>query len=467
MDATDLAFAGLAGQAGLLRAGEVSASELTELCLARIEALDPELNAFRVVLGEQAMAEAASAQERLRAGDPAPLLGVPVAVKDNVDVAGQLTAHGTGAVTRPAAADSEVVRRLRVAGAVIVGKTNMSELAAWGHMTETAAWGITRNPWAPDRSPGGSSGGSAAAVAAGLVPAALGSDGGGSIRVPSAFCGLFGLKPQRARITMGPDADHWHGLTVFGGIARSVLDSALFDDAIAGPAAGDRHRAPPSAGSFADAARREPPPLRVGVSTRPTAPARVGPAARVAVASTAELLGALGHRVQEAHPRYGELVTEIVPRYLAGVHDDAARLDEPVRLEPRTQALARLGARVRGRPLTRSLAREAGVAARLGKLFRDHDVLLTPVTARQPPRADRWRGRGALVSVESMRPYICFTMVWNHTGQPAAAVPAGFDEEGLPVAVQLVGRAGEETTLISLAAQLEAARPWTARRPAV
>jgi amidase len=465
VEATELAFAGAARQAELLRSGEVSARELTELHLSRIDELDPRVNAFRVVLAEQAIDEADRAQERLQADEPGPLLGVPVAVKDNVDVAGELTTHGTGAVTEPAAADSEVVRRLRAAGAVIVGKTTLPELAMWGQITETATWGVTRNPWNLERSPGGSSGGSAAAVAAGLVPVALGSDGGASIRVPAALCGLFGLKPQRGRISLMPDPDHWHGLTVFGGLARSVLDAALFDDAVMGPADGDSHSPPPPESSFAEAARREPPRLRIAVSTKSTLPVRPNPEAIAAVESTAELLRALGHEVRERNPRYGQLLPDIMPRYLAGVCDDAARTQEPERLERRTRSFARLGGRLHGRALARAIRREAKVAARIGTVFDDHDLLLTPVTAKPAPRADAWRGKGAFATFDGGRPFVCYTAVWNYTGQPAAAVPAGFDSEGLPLAVQLVGPPNAETTLISLAAQLEVARPWAQARP--
>src|SRR5436190_5576319 len=219
----DLAFAGLAGQADLVRAGAVSPRGLVELCLERIGRLDGALNAFRVVVAERALAEA----ERPRDG---PLRGVPVAVKDDVDVAGELTTHGTGAVRRPARADAEVVRRLRGAGAIVIGKTNLPELALWGAFTESATWGRTANPWDTTRSPGGSSGGSAAAVAAGLVGGALGSDGGASVRVPAACCGLFGLKPERGRIPTAPHAERWHGLMMYGPLTRTVLDAGLLLD---------------------------------------------------------------------------------------------------------------------------------------------------------------------------------------------------------------------------------------------
>src|SRR4029077_251356 len=199
MDATDLAYAGAARQARLIAAGEVSAREVVRATLDRIDRLDPQLNAYRVVFAERALAEADQADARRRAGDSRPLLGVPVAIKDDTDVAGEATARGTDASDlTPRPRDAEVVRRLRAAGAVVVGKTNVPELMIWP-FTETPSFGVTRNPWALDRTPGGSSGGSGAAAAAGLCGVALGTDGAGSIRIPAAFCGLFGLKPQSGR----------------------------------------------------------------------------------------------------------------------------------------------------------------------------------------------------------------------------------------------------------------------------
>ena len=195
----EAAFAGIAGQVELMRRGDVSARDLADLALARIAALDPQLNAFGVVLADRALTAADEADRRRAAGEDGPLLGVPIAVKDEIDIAGHLTSRGTDAFTAPAASDAEVVRRLRAAGAVIVGKTTMPELGLWP-FTESVTWGVTRNPWDTGRTPGGSSGGSAAAVAAGIVPAALAADGAGSIRIPAACTGLFGLKPQRGRV---------------------------------------------------------------------------------------------------------------------------------------------------------------------------------------------------------------------------------------------------------------------------
>src|SRR5215210_1796026 len=229
MDRDELAFAGVARQADLIRSGEVSSRELVTLYLERIERLDPQLNAFRKVMDERALADAQQADGRRGAGDERPLLGVPIAVKDVEDVTGEITTWGTAANFTPASQDSEFVGRLRAAGAVVIGKTNLPELAIMGD-TEGPSFGITRNPWDTDRSAGGSSGGSAAAVAAGLVPAATASDGLGSIRIPAANCGVVGLKPQRDRIPLTPVAEHWFGLSVVGFEARRVSDTALLMD---------------------------------------------------------------------------------------------------------------------------------------------------------------------------------------------------------------------------------------------
>jgi amidase len=462
--AEELAFAGLAEQAELVRRGEVSSRELTELSVTRIERLEPQLNAFRTVLAERALDEAGRADERRAGGEQAPLLGVPIAVKDNVDVAGEVTAHGTGAYEGAAIDDSALVRRLREAGAVIVGKTNLPELAIWP-FTESETWGITRNPWDPARSPGGSSGGSAAAVASGMVPVAHASDGGGSIRIPAACCGLFGLKAQRGRVSMMPDAEHWYGLSVFGCVSRTVLDSAIFYDVVRGHVDGDAHVAPEPPTSFAEAARTAPGKLRIAFSTKPIQPGPVAAAVKKAVHDTAELLRSLGHDVRERNPSWGFQLPAFLPRYLAGIRDDAARIAHPERLEARTRRLVSFGERLRKRPLRRALASERKHAERLGALFAEFDVLITPTLARLPVAAGRWHGKGAFTTINGIARYVPFTTPWNVTGQPAAAVPAGFSEEGLPLSVQLVGRPAGETTLLSIAAQLEAERPWADRRP--
>jgi amidase len=464
--AEDVAFAGAAEQAGLVRSGEVSSRELTELAIERIARLDLQLNAFRVVFAERAIEEAERADQRRASGEDASLLGVPIAVKDNVDVTGEVTTHGTTAYGGAAIDDAHIVRRLREAGAVIVGKTNLPELAIWP-FTESEGWGITRNPWDPARSPGGSSGGAAAAVASGMVSVAHASDGGGSIRIPAACCGLFGLKPQRGRVSLMPDAEHWYGLSVFGCVSRTVGDTALFLDVVRGHVDGDAHTVPEPPTSFVEAAGTPPGRLRIAFSTKPIAPGPVADEVKKAVHDTADVLRSLGHDVREQDPSWGFQLPSFLPRYLAGIRDDANRMAHPERLEQRTRRLAGFGERLRKRPLRSALRAEQKHARRLGALFEDFDVLMTPTMARLPVEADRWRGKGTVATIAGVARYVPFTTPWNLTGQPAAAVPAGFAPEGLPLSVQLVGRPADETTLLSLSAQLEAERPWTDRRPPV
>jgi amidase len=347
---------------------------------------------------------------------------------------------------------------------VVIGKTNLPELALWGQLTESRTWGATRNPWDRGRSPGGSSGGSAAAVAAGLAAGALGSDGGASIRVPAACCGLFGLKPQRGRVSLMPDAEHWLGLTHFGLLTRGVLDAALLLDVLHGQAPGDADTPRSPEQAYVDAARTTPAQLRITVSTKPILPAKPGAAALDTIDSTTQLLRALGHQVREHDPDYGDLRPFIVPRYAHGAWLDAQRLERHAELERRTRGMVRLGS-VMGRLARRSRAKEAARVARINTVFDDHDVLMTPVTASPPPAVGRFEGKGALRTFFGGTPLVCYTAVWNFTGQPAASVPAGFDDEGLPRAVQLVARPNDEATLFALAAQIEAARPGPSERP--
>ena len=467
MDKLELAFAGLARQAALIRAGEVSSRELVELYLERIERLDPQLNSYRVVSAERALIEADQADARRRSDGDRPLLGVPVAVKDNVDVTGEVTTHGTNAFGPPAEQDAEIVRRLRAAGAVIIGKTLLPELAVFP-WTESATYGATRNPWDPQRTTGGSSGGSAAAVAAGLAAAAMASDGGGSIRVPAACCGLFGLKPQRGRISLMPDSEHWHGLSVFGSVTRTVEDSALWLDAVSGRADGDAEAARPPDEPFAEAARRQPGRLRVAVSVAMgPPPVKVDPEVRRAVDETAELLRSLGHTVERRDPKYGFLQPLFIPRWLRGIHDDARRLPHPERLERRIRRLAAAGGLVSVDRVARARAAEPGFTERVGEVFRDFDVLLTPTMPTPPWPILRNEGKGPVMATMAAADVVPYTTPWNVTGQPAASVPAGFTSDGLPLAVQIVGRAHDEGTILSLAAQIESERPWADRRPAL
>jgi amidase len=467
MEPADLAYAGIARQAQLIRDREVSSVELVGVYLERIARLNPVLNAFRTVLDERVRLEAKQADARLAGGDTRPLLGVPIAVKDDIDVAGVPTRYGTNANERPVQHDAEVVRRLREAGAVIIGKTNVPELMMWP-FTETATWGATRNPWDLQRSPGGSSGGTGAAVAAGLVGAALGSDGAGSIRIPAAWCGLFGLKPQRGRVSLAPRPRAWHGLSVTGVLTRRVADTALFHDVASGTTEIDEDRAPAPEGTFSEAASRPPGRLRIAYSAKipPGVISKLDGDAGRAFEQTVELLRSLGHELVERAPAYGaDGIPTVIVRYLRGIYDDHRALEHPHRTERRTRAMARIGGLLPRGALQWSLANERSFAGRLNEVFADHDVVLTPATATPPPKIGQLQGRGALWTLNAVAGWVPFNGVWNVTGQPAASVPAGFGADGLPRAVQLVGREGDETTLLALAAQLEAERPWEQERP--
>lgn len=462
MDTTDLAFAGAAEQARMLVAGTITAPALLELYLDRIARVDREVRAYRVVLADTARAEARAAQERLNAGERLPLLGVPLAIKDDVDVADEFTCYGSSAYGLPPTADAEVVRRLREAGAVILGKTSVPELMLWP-FTETVAFGATRNPWDLDRTPGGSSGGSAAAVAAGLAPMALGSDGAGSIRIPSTWCGLYGIKPQRDRVPMAPHDDAWRGMSANGPIARTVEDAALFLDVT------NTGKAP--RGGFVAAAARKPKRLRIALSAKMPSgvPGRVGRAQQRTLDGAESLLRELGHEVFWRDPDYPAWAVygHVLPRMWRGVYDDVQTLPHPERLEPRTRAVARLGGLISDRQIARIRAAEPALAARVQSIFDDVDVLITPGTAAGPSRIGQYQHRGGISTLALAAARVPFNAIFNATGQPAAVVPWGLDAEGVPLSLQLVGRPSDEATLLSLSHQIEMARPWAGRRPPV
>jgi amidase len=464
MNLADLSAADLARR---IAAGEATSAEAVEASLERIERRNPGVNAFSVVLADQARADAALLDARRAEGEPiGPLHGVPVAIKEEIDVAGCVTTYGGRGNSTPAAEDGEVVRRLRQAGAVVVGKTRMPEFGQWP-FTESVDGGLTRNPWDRTRTPGGSSGGSAAAVALGMVPVAIGGDGGGSIRIPAACCGLFGLKPTRGRVTSHPLPHLWWALGTSGPLSRTVLDSALVYDVIRGNVSTDRFTAAEPSTSFIAAAGSEPGPLRIGWSTRPVTRG-VRPAREhvVAVEETARLLAGLGHEVRQVEPHYPDPTAAFVPQFFGGVRTEADDVEHFDRLEKRTRQVYRLGSWVTPRLIDKAMAAGVRVSEKANRVFAGLpgqgavDVLLTPTIGPRPRSVGALSRGGPVSAALKSTPMIAWTALWNVTGNPAASVPAGLGSDGLPLAVQLVGRMGDETTLLSVAAQLERARPW-------
>lgn len=460
--ADELAFAGPAALADLVRRRELRPREVVELFLRRIDSIDPRLNAFRVTLADEALAAADAAE-----GSGGRLVGVPVAIKDEMGVAGQAVTRGSRSYGPPESADAEIVRRLRAAGAIPIGITNVPELMIFP-WTASAANGVTRNPWNPVRTPGGSSGGSAAAVAAGMAPCATAADGGGSIRIPAACCGLVGMKPTRGRVSLRPAGDSWLGLTVFGALARTVADSALLLDAIHGALPDDAHAAPPFGGSYLKAASTPPPRLRIAVSRKlpPGSVARLSLDQRGAFERTATLLSELGHEVVERAPSYGAAGIEFVQMWMRGIYEEARHVPDHAKLERSTRQLVAAGRRlVPDRRRKALLAGREARTARVLELWQEVDVLMMPVLASTAIAAEGAYAKSAPVAFERSSRFMPFNPVFNLTGQPSIALPAGFGADGLPLSVQLIGGLGAEDLLYSLAGQIEAARPWAQHRP--
>jgi amidase len=445
----DLCALSAVEMARLVRAGQVSPAELITAHLDRIAERDPAISAFQAVRAEKALAEATELAERADLAD-LPLAGVPVAVKDNVDVAGEPTRMGSAATSPdPAAADDELVTRLRAAGCVIIGKTQLPELAIWP-FTEPSAFPATRNPWDRSRTPGGSTGGGAAAVAAGMAALALGSDGGGSIRIPAACCGLFGIKPGPGLVPIaGPHAVHWFGLTACGPLARTVSDAALMLDVLAGTT-GFREPHPPHA------------PLRIAYSARhPITGVKIAPAVKAALDDAAGLLRGAGHELVQASPTYSPaLGLRFNNRWLAGIAQDAHGLNASA-LEANTRQMARLGNRLARR--VRPAAADP-FTAQMARWFTGYDILMTPTLTKAPFPVGKWTGKGWLATMLGVAGWI-YTPQWNIAGLPAASVPFGRDADGLPIGIQLIGPAGTDSVLLSLAAQIEQLHPWQQLAP--
>lgn len=447
--------------------GRVTSTQLVEQALAHIDATQPTLNAFRIVRSEEARTEAAEADQRLAAGERLPLLGVPIAIKDDVDLAEHPTSFGCPGPFAPKAQDCEMVRRLRAAGAIVVGKTNTPEVGLYP-FTEGSAFGATRNPWSLDHTPGGSSGGSASAVAAGIVPAAVGSDGAGSVRIPAAWCHLVGIKPQRGRISTWPDLESFNGLTCIGPLTRTVADAALMLDVLSGSHPDDLHAPLPPSEPFSEGVTREPRPLRIALSTRHPfsgAPVRLHHEIDAAMQRIGKVLGELGHAVTEHHPRYGLMGLTLVARGESGVHEWVKGVPDRSLLDARTRSTAQLGGTLSKTVLPFARRLEARFHRRVGSLFHHHDVLIAPTSASAPLPVGKTAGLSSFATQQVIAGACPYAWPWNVLGWPGVNVPAGLTEDGLPIGVQLLGPANSEPLLLSLAAQLERVERWHERVP--
>jgi amidase len=430
--------------AAAVRAGEVTAGEVVAGHLDRIARLNAELGAFVRIRAAEAAAEAQAVDARADRAE-LPLAGVPVAVKDCVPVTGEPMSCGSAAFSRvPQGHDHPVVARLRAAGAVVVGLTNLPELAIYPFTD--SVYGIARNPWDPRRTPGGSSGGAAAAVASAMVPLAHGTDGLGSVRIPAAACGLFGIKPGTGVVPGDLGESGWYGLSESGLLAATVADAALMLGVMAGTA-------------YSPA---EPGRLRIAASVRPPGPGiMIHPSSSAPVRACAELLGKSGHEVTDTDPPYpGWLAPVLLSYFLTGPAEEAA--GHTAGMERRTRRHVRAG-ELAARLRTPRASDRARLRATLAPFFERYDVLIMPTLARPCPPARRYGERSWLRSVATALMFAPLTGVWNLAGFPAASVPV--PGQGLPGAVQLVAAPGREQTLLALAAEIERVTPWQRHAP--
>jgi amidase len=469
---SELLFKPAGELATLIHTSQISSAELVGAALERIEALQPTINAFTHIDTEGAMATA----QAISADDPRPFAGVPIAVKDTAPVAGMPYTMGSDVFGDFVPGhDAFLVRRLRDAGFVIVGKTSMPEFGILP-VSESRRFGPVRNPWDTDRTPGGSSGGAAAAVASGMLPLAHGSDGGGSIRIPASCCGLVGLKPTRGRISRGPDqGDDF--LVQDGVLTRTVAETGALLDILGGYEVGDATWAPPPSEPFASAAARAPGKLRIGYTTTAAIDAPLDPLCAQAVEDAAELLAELGHDVEEVAAPWGEeddllhVFTMVfgtpiaMGMFFGGLVTGREPTEELV--EPLSWTIWN-GIRERS-ALDYLLARTqlTGISRGIISLWESYDVIVTPGLAERPVQIgeidacsdDPWE------DFRRSGRFTPYTAIFNVTGQPAISVPLFHSDDGLPTSIQLAGRPADEGTLLSLASQLEAARPWADRRP--
>ncbi len=484
------------GLAELVRRKEVSPAELVEEAIARIERLNPEINAVIHKLYDQARAAADRPQAGLGDG---PFAGVPFLVKDILyALAGAPLTNGSRFMKDFVPDhDAEIIRRMKATGLIVLGKTNTPEFGLMP-VTEPELFGPTRNPWDLSRTPGGSSGGSGAAVAARMVPLALASDGGGSIRIPASCCGVFGLKPTRARTPTGPDvAESWQGLSIAHVISRSVRDSAAMLDAIQGPEPGMPYGLPAPDGPYLKELGKKPGKLRIAVTSTPLLGTEVDAECVGALGRTAKLLAELGHEVEEAAPviEREKLIRDFQTVISAEAWADVRVAEEivgrkagPRDFETETWLFALLGRQNRADEFAAAMRTLRDLGRVLARFHERYDVLVTPTLGKPPVEINSLKAKGfervmqrILASLSAGRvakwlgglertadeffAFIPYTPVFNITGQPAMSVPLEFSGGGLPIGIQFIARFGDEATLFRLAAQLEEARPWAQKVP--
>jgi amidase len=459
-----------------IREKEISPVEVVDHYLERTEELNPKLNAFVAILGDQARAQARESEGRIQRGEARPLEGVPIPIKDNVLLAGVPMFEGSRmAPDMPAPMDTELVARLRNAGAVFTGKTNLPEFGTIPS-TEGDRFGAAHNPWDLSRTPGGSSGGSAAAVAAGLAPAAHGNDGGGSLRIPASCCGVFSIKPSRGRVSRGPlPGNDPAGFVIDGFLTRTVRDNALLMDVVSGPGLGDPYWAPPPERPFVDEVGASPGRLRIGWTEVSPIDVPVDPACSAAVRDAAELCESLGHRVEEHTPgwRNDELLPLFMQVWASLVGTDvefwASLGGDPSLAEPHNRALWEQGKALPATSLGLAIAKLQLFVRQILTSWETYDVILTPTLAL-PPVPLGWMFQGSdadpLAPMTMAGVFTPFTAQINVSGQPAASLPLSW-HDGLPIGVQAIGRPAGESALYRLCAQMEEARPWADRRPPI
>ncbi|MEE8374678.1 MAG: amidase family protein [Dehalococcoidia bacterium] len=454
MSAVDMAAA--------IREKKLSPVEVVSAILERIEAINPKINAYVTLTAETAMAEAKVAEDAaMRGGKLGPLHGVPVSIKDLVFTKGVRTTMGSKLMQDFVPdEDAVLVARLKEAGAIVLGKTNTPEFGL-KMLTDNLVFGVTRNPWNLERSPGGSSGGAASAVASGLGPLASGSDGGGSIRLPSSCCGVFGIKPQFGRVPRYPISHGGDVLTHEGPITRTVRDAAMMLDVMAGHHWGDIYsiRAPET--SFANALQGGVRGLKIAWS-RDLGYAEVDPQVLEICERAAKQFSLMGADVEEAHPGFDNPAPHHSTLYVVDHVEALSCFGPPDRiaanLDPLTATMLYVGAEVKATDYAKAMYAKQDLAAEAGRFFRTYDVLLTPTLALPPPPVE-------VPNPADFLNWLPFITVFNMTGQPAASIPAGWTDDGLPVGLQIIGRAHDEATVFRVAAAFEEAHPWAHERP--